>query len=113
MGNDDRSRYGNFMGGNLSPLKRGRSPMRSMHRLSPSPKRPFLDQRMGLPSPRRNDFRKIDDMQLPTPGEASMALKFGQIRPAESDEIASLLILLIRAFDFSSFRYEPLSVINF
>jgi len=73
--NDDRSRYGNFMGGNLSPLKRGRSPMRSMHRLSPSPKRPFLDQRMGLPSPRRNDFRKIDDMQLPTPGEASMALR--------------------------------------
>ena len=45
-GGDDRSRYANFMGGALSPLKRGRSPgPRGMQTLSPSPKRNYLDQR--------------------------------------------------------------------
>ena len=40
-----RSRFG----GNISPLKRARSPAEGMRRLSPSPKRNFMDQRFVEP----------------------------------------------------------------
>jgi len=66
---EDRSRYAGFVNGSgTSPLKRGRSPMRGVQRLSPSPKRNLLDNRfspprmgssMGESSVRRNPAKSM------------------------------------------------------
>merc|ERR1711942_1473 len=53
---DERSRYANFVGGGTSPLKRGRSPVRGLQRLSPSPKRNFIDNRFSMNSPPRGEM---------------------------------------------------------
>jgi len=65
---DARSRFG----GNLSPLKRARSPAKGMRRLSPSPKRNFMDQRMEGASPARNGIWKPTGAPFPMEGEPEM-----------------------------------------